>query len=91
MPNDTYLPPATEHVRVPLDALMDSSLTDTDPGEVLLELDMIGTDNRLLVIAMTGTVHDVRADLDTLLATLRGASERLAEREVIAEHGLGGF
>lgn len=91
MHHDTYLPPATEHVSIPDDALMDSRVTDTDPGEVLLELDMIGSDSRRLVIVMSGTVRDVRADLDTLRASLDGASRRLEGREHLAEYGLGGL
>ena len=75
---------------MPTDATMDSRVTDTDLGEVLLELDMVGSDNRRLVIAMSGTVHEVRADLDTLRATLDGASRRLEEREHLAEYRLGG-
>lgn len=90
MQHDTYLPPRTEHTSVPADALMDSRITDTDVGEVLLELDMVGSDNRRLVIAMSGTVREVRADLDTLRATLDGASRRLEERELLAEYDLGG-
>ena len=91
MTHDTYFLPRTEHTRVPVDALMDSRMVDTDPGEVLIEVDMAGSDNRRLVIAMSGSVKDVRADLDTLRATLKGASRRLAEREVIEQYGLGGF
>lgn len=90
MNHDTYLSPCTEHTSVPTDATMDSRLTDTDLGEVLLEVDMVGSDNRRLVIAMSGSVREVREDLDTLRATLDGASCRLAERELLAEYGLGG-
>ena len=84
-------PPATKRARVPQNALMDSWVTDTTPGQVRLELEMIGDDNRRLVIAMSGTVRKVRADLDTLLGTVQSASHRLAEREVEDQYGLGGF
>lgn len=77
------LPPATEHVQVPDEAVMDTSMTDLDPGEVLLELDMVGTDNRRLVVAMSGTVSQVAADLDTMMAALEDASRRMAERELL--------
>lgn len=83
MQHDTYLPPATEHVSVPDEAVMDVSMTDLDPGEVLLELDMVGTDNRRLVVAMSGTVSRVAADLDTMMAALEDASRRIAERECL--------
>lgn len=90
MNHDIHFPPCTEKTSVPTDATMDSRVTDTDIGEVLLELDMVGSDNRRLILATSGSVRDVRADLDTLRATLDGASRRLEERELLAEYGLGG-
>lgn len=91
MQHDTYLPPATEHAQVPTNATMCGHVTDTDPGQVRVELDIVGDGTQRLVIIMSNTLAEARADLDTLQIALDQASRQLAEREVLAAHGLGGY
>ena len=69
---------------------MDTSMTDTEPGKVLLELEMVGSDSRRLIVAMSGTVRKVREDLDTMMAALEDAELRLSARELTDAPSLGG-
>src|SRR5690625_4139450 len=87
--NNAVLEP-TERTTVPDEAVMDTCLLNTDPGEVLLELEMVGSDSRRLVVAMSGTVRKVREDLDTLMAAVQDAELRLSAREITDAPSLGG-
>ena len=87
--NNACLEP-TERTTVPDEACMDTSMTDTEPGKVLLELEMVGSDSRRLIVAMSGTVRSVREDLDTLMAALEDAELRLSARELTDAPSLGG-
>lgn len=87
--NNAFLEP-TERTTVPDEAVMDTCLLNTDPGEVLLELEMVGSDSRRLVVAMSGTVRKVREDLDTLMAAVQDAELRLSAREITDAPSLGG-
>ncbi|MEU3020849.1 hypothetical protein ABZ635_26085 [Nocardiopsis sp. NPDC007018] len=63
-------------------------LVDTLPGELRLDIDIVGTGGDRLVLGMSGPLEEVRAQLDTLRNSLAQASTVLEAREfMVREFG----
>lgn len=82
--------PTNETLRTPPAFTADGRAEATAPGEVSAELDLIGVDNRRLVLLLTGTVTEVRADLAALMSAARTADARLDDLQPRAAYRIAG-
>lgn len=81
------LPPTPMTVPLPAVHTADAHVVQTVPGEVTVDLDMVGSSGERVRVSLSGPVGDVRASLAVLGSVLASADDQLAQFEDYASYG----